>query len=151
METLIAAQELVMAPDQQELGQLAPLTCPECHGSLCAIGARDSRRFRCHTGHAFSAESLHDAQAEAWEQTLYNALRIQEEQIALVRRIASEARRRAAVRHADDIERRLRSYEEGAAIIRQLLVRGRGKAGPAQTEAAHAGSAARDELLRDLP
>ncbi len=125
MEALIAAQELRMEPDHDHLGTLSPLTCPDCHGALRAIDDEGFLRFRCHTGHAFSAESLRSAQAEAWERALYDALRAQEEQLALLRRMALDAMTRGRDQHARSYEARAAGYEEGVAIIRGLL-RGNG-------------------------
>jgi two-component system chemotaxis response regulator CheB len=121
IEALIAAQELTMHPTQEQYGRLSPLTCPECHGAMYEIHDGTLLRFRCHTGHAFTAESLSGAQAEAWERALYDALRTQEEQMTLARRMAADARCRGSLRHADDFDRRARSYEEGAEIIRRML------------------------------
>jgi two-component system chemotaxis response regulator CheB len=125
-EALISALELSMDPNeqQQQIGRLAPLTCPECHGAMYEIEEGGFLRYRCHTGHAFTAKVLRAEQAEAWERSLYNALRAQEEQLALVRRMADEARRAGAAYSAEDLERRAKSYEEGAEIIRRLLAAG---------------------------
>lgn len=123
IEALIAAQELIVEPDKNPLGKLAPLTCPECHGAMYEIDD-DFLRYRCHTGHAFTAKALRSAQSESWERALYDALRVQEEQGALVRRMALEARLRGRLGDADDYERRAVSYDEGAQIIRQMLARG---------------------------
>jgi two-component system chemotaxis response regulator CheB len=124
IEALIAAQELVMDPDHNRLGRLSPLTCPECHGVLYEIDEDGFLRFRCHTGHGFTAKSLCEAQREAWEQALYNALRTQEEQMVLARRLASEARERRRLRSAEEFDGRARGYAEGAEIIRRLLGNG---------------------------
>ncbi|MGD9508118.1 MAG: chemotaxis protein CheB [Geminicoccaceae bacterium] len=121
MEALIAAQELRMHPNDNRLGTLSPLTCPDCHGTLHEIDDEGFLRFRCHTGHAFSAESLRDAQAEAWERALYDALRAQEEQLALLRRMTEDAYFRGHADSARSFEARARSYEEGVQIIRGLL------------------------------
>jgi two-component system chemotaxis response regulator CheB len=125
-EALIAAQELRTMADEDRFGTLAPFTCPECHGALREIREGGLVRYRCHTGHAFTAEVLDLAHAEAWERTLYDALRVQEEHAALVRMMADEARARRMGRTAEDLERRARSYEEGAELIRQLLFRSNG-------------------------
>jgi two-component system, chemotaxis family, protein-glutamate methylesterase/glutaminase len=122
MEALIAAQELLMDPDQQRiLGKVSPLTCPECHGALYEIREGGFLRFRCHTGHAFSAGALRSAQEEAWERALYQALSSQEEQLGLLRRMAEDARERGLARNADSLEARAVGYEEGVEIIRSLL------------------------------
>ena len=114
-----------MEPDHDHLGTLSPLTCPHCHGALRAIDDEGFLRFRCHTGHAFSAESLRSAQAEAWERALYDALRAQEEQLALLRRMALDAMTRGRDQSARSYEARAAGYQEGVAIIRGLL-RGNG-------------------------
>ena len=124
IEALIAAQELIVEPDHNPLGKLAPLTCPECHGAMYEIHDDDFLRYRCHTGHAFTAEALRSAQTESWERALYEALRVQEEQGALVRRMAIDARLHGRSDTAEDFERRAVSYDEGAQLIRQMLGRG---------------------------
>lgn len=127
-EAMIAAQELRMDPDHNVLGTLAPLTCPDCHGAMHEIRENGLIRYRCHTGHAFTAEALRAAQTEEIEKALYNALRSQEEQLALMRRMAEEAalhRGGGGAAAAADYERRARSYAEGVEIIRRLLANGR--------------------------
>jgi two-component system, chemotaxis family, protein-glutamate methylesterase/glutaminase len=41
-----------------EFGSLSPFTCPECRGALVRITEGRFFRFRCHTGHGFTAEAL---------------------------------------------------------------------------------------------
>jgi two-component system chemotaxis response regulator CheB len=126
IEALIAAQELTVMPDQRRLGPLSPLACPDCHGSMVEIREGDLLRFRCHTGHAFTLETLRLAQGEAWEQTLYAAMRAQQEQAMLTRRLAAEAEATGHPGLAKDFARRERDYEEGAEVIRQMLAQANG-------------------------
>jgi two-component system, chemotaxis family, protein-glutamate methylesterase/glutaminase len=132
MEALIAAQELIMDPEQQKrLGTVVPLTCPECHGALYEIREDGFLRFRCHTGHAFTADALRSDQEDAWERALYQALASQEEQLTLLRKMAEDARERGLPVNAQSYEQRARGYEEGAEIIRALIAgNGRRAAGP---------------------
>ncbi len=129
MEALIAAQELHVDPDRHPLGTPSPLTCPDCHGVMREIREGAVVRYRCHTGHAFSVEALQDAQGEEWERALYRGLRIQEEQLALVRHLAEDARGRASPASARDWDERARSYQEGAEIFRRLIATGSRKRG----------------------
>ncbi|ACU61867.1 chemotaxis protein CheB [Chitinophaga pinensis] len=65
-------------------GELTPYTCPECHGVLSSLTEGDRIRFRCHTGHAFSADTLLSAITESIEEALWNAIRnIQESTLLL--------------------------------------------------------------------
>jgi two-component system chemotaxis response regulator CheB len=128
LEALIAAQELTVMPDQKRFGTLSPFTCPDCHGSLQEIRENGLVRYRCHTGHAFTLEVLDAAQGETRERALYSAMRAQQEHAMLARHMAEEARKRGQVRSAAMYERRVRDYEEGAEVIRQLLARCDGEA-----------------------
>ncbi|MGF6545249.1 chemotaxis protein CheB [Paraburkholderia youngii] len=50
-------------------------TCPECNGTLWRITGSRVMRYRCHTGHAYSAASLDDGRMIDAEMSLRNALR----------------------------------------------------------------------------
>ena len=50
-------------------------TCPECNGTLWRINGSRVLRYRCHTGHAYSAASLDDGRMLDAEISLRNALR----------------------------------------------------------------------------
>ena len=68
------------------------LTCPECGGTLSEV--RDSKplRYRCHTGHAFTARTLENAQAESTAHALQASLRALKEREMLLRRMAAVSR-----------------------------------------------------------
>lgn len=75
MEVSIAMEDETFKENIQEFGALTQYTCPECHGVLSAIKEGDRVRFRCHTGHAFSADTLLLSVTESIEQTLWSAIR----------------------------------------------------------------------------
>jgi two-component system chemotaxis response regulator CheB len=106
------------------LGVPSPLTCPECDGSMREIREDGIVRYRCHTGHGFTLGTLRVAAGEAWERTLFGAMRAQQQQAMVCRRVAEEARRRGDARAAEQYERRAWDYEEGAATVRQLIAQG---------------------------
>lgn len=70
------------------LGTPSSLTCPECHGSLVEIREGRLLRYRCHTGHAFSADSLLSDMTKTSEREAYQLLRALEEAEILLRRLA---------------------------------------------------------------
>ena len=78
------------------LGAVSPFTCPSCRGALWEIDEGGHLRYRCHTGHAFSQESLLLEQDEAAEQGLYVALRAVEEKAAALRRLGAQLRSRTS-------------------------------------------------------
>jgi two-component system chemotaxis response regulator CheB len=126
MEALIAAQEVRDMDHRAQPGPISPITCPECHGAMQEIRDGSLVRYRCHTGHAFTLESLRSLQAEAWERALYSAFRAQQERAIVVRRMAEEASSNGATAQAEQLRERAKSYEEGAELLRRLIAHGNG-------------------------
>ena len=50
-------------------------------------------RYRCHVGHAFSAESLNEGQTQMLEIALWSAIRALEEQMILAKLIVERAQK----------------------------------------------------------
>ncbi|HKV34891.1 MAG TPA: chemotaxis protein CheB [Pyrinomonadaceae bacterium] len=125
IETKIAGQEMdsgELIASVERLGRVSKLTCPECHGALWEINDADLLRFRCHVGHAFSAESLSEGQGENLEVALWSAVRALEEQMILARRIVERARKANHMRAVTMFERRAEEAERNSGVIRQLLL-----------------------------
>jgi two-component system, chemotaxis family, protein-glutamate methylesterase/glutaminase len=74
-----------------EVGQPSSLTCPECGGGLWELKEARPLRYRCHTGHGYSALSLESAQTEVAEQALWSSVRALQEREMLLRRLANVA------------------------------------------------------------
>ena len=105
-------------PGMQRLGALSPFTCPSCRGALWELDEGGPLRYRCHTGHAFSTDSLLADQASAAEQGLYVALRAVEEKAAVLRRLAERTRLDTL---RDDYARRAEQLDGSAQALRALL------------------------------
>src|SRR5687767_13567257 len=78
--------------------------------------------FRCHVGHAFSAESLKDGQEQMLEVALWSAVRALEEQMILAKRIVERARKANHHRAAEMFEKRVQDAEAHSSAIRRLLL-----------------------------
>jgi two-component system chemotaxis response regulator CheB len=83
----IAAEESAMEKGILKFSELSPYTCPECHGVLSRLHDEKIVRYRCHTGHAYSADTLMVAISEKIEDSLYSAIRGIEESIMLMNHI----------------------------------------------------------------
>jgi len=75
-----------------QLGEPSMLTCPECHGTLLQIRGEKPWRFRCHTGHAFSSDSLLSELTDVTEQAIWNAVRSIQESSMLMLHLADHWR-----------------------------------------------------------
>jgi two-component system chemotaxis response regulator CheB len=58
--------------------------CPECHGVLLQMKDAGIVRFRCHTGHAYSMDSLMADVDDGIDEALWNAIRSLEEAALLM-------------------------------------------------------------------
>ena len=67
----------------QRIGTPSGYTCPECNGALWKINGAVPLRFRCHTGHSFSARILADLQDQTVETALWSSLRALQEKVRM--------------------------------------------------------------------
>jgi two-component system, chemotaxis family, protein-glutamate methylesterase/glutaminase len=125
IEAIIAEQEMEsneLIASVEKLGTISRLTCPDCHGALWEINDKQILRYRCHVGHAFSAESLNEGQTQMLEVALWSAVRALEEQMMLAKRIVERARKANQPRAARLFQKRAQEAEEHSSVIRQLLL-----------------------------
>lgn len=102
----------------------APITCPDCGGVLSQLRGGRVLRFRCQTGHAYTAEALADAHGDGLEDALRLALRFVKERADLVGRMAADAHRRGNDLLAGMYEERAREYDRHVRTIRRALRHG---------------------------
>jgi two-component system chemotaxis response regulator CheB len=84
LEIRIATGDNSLSRNAIQFGEPTPYACPECHGVLSALKEGRRIRFRCHTGHAYSANSLLIELTSSIEDSLWNAIRGIEESIILL-------------------------------------------------------------------
>jgi two-component system chemotaxis response regulator CheB len=121
LETAIAAQEGGTMEKDDKLGTPSRFTCPECHGTLWEVDDGSLLRYRCHVGHAFTAEVMLDAQTTSAEEMLWSLMRAHRERAALARRMAERARAQSHDALARDLEKRAAGYEEDASVVHEML------------------------------
>ncbi len=83
-EIKIAMEHEPLKHELLEFSQPSPYSCPECHGVLMSIREGGRVRFRCHTGHAFSADALLATISEGIEESLWSAIRNVQESVILL-------------------------------------------------------------------
>ncbi len=92
IESKIAERVLSDLSSVNQLGDQVPFNCPGCGGVLWKVGKEDDMRFRCHTGHAYTAAYLLAEQTNKIEETMWTALRMFEEHKNLLTEMARGAK-----------------------------------------------------------
>jgi two-component system, chemotaxis family, protein-glutamate methylesterase/glutaminase len=123
IETRIASEDNPLAAGVMELGPLSPYTCPECSGVLVQVRDGELLRFRCHTGHAYSMESLMVGINESIDKTLWNTVRALEEHMLLLRHLGKHAHERQDDELARRLDAKALSAQDQVQIVRQLVIR----------------------------
>jgi two-component system chemotaxis response regulator CheB len=76
----------------EAIGKHSSLVCPECTGSLWELQDNQPLRYRCHTGHAYSLQSLAYHQRVSTEATLWSAVRALQDRELVLRKMAGHSR-----------------------------------------------------------
>ena len=97
--------------------------CPDCGGVLEERPEAGMAQWRCRVGHRYSPESLADAQAEDVEAALWTAVRVLEDRVGLLSRMADRAEARGETRSARSFRRRAGSAGGHAQLVREALSR----------------------------
>ncbi len=110
-------------PDGSPTGGPSPYACPDCHGVLNTVGEPTVLRFRCRTGHAWSAESLLAQQDTDVEEALWTALRVLEERAEMSRRLADTATTHGREWSQEHFLSRASDADRSAQLLRAVLRR----------------------------
>lgn len=84
IESNFDRMEVMNVGDMDTIGSHAGVSCPECHGPIWKIKDGAIHRYRCHVGHAYSAQAMVEGQVEAEEVHLWQALRLMKERVSLI-------------------------------------------------------------------
>jgi two-component system chemotaxis response regulator CheB len=110
-------------PDGSRTGEPSPYACPDCHGVLNTVPDPGVLRFRCRTGHAWSAESLVAQQDDDVEEALWTALRVLEERAEMSRRLAEMAITNGREWSEEHFLARASEADRSAELLRAVLRR----------------------------
>ena len=100
-----------------DLGDPSIFTCPECHGTLLKLSG-ETLRYRCHTGHAFTADSLLAQLGEATDAAIWGSVRAIQESSMLMAHLAHHWRG-IDPSIADEFLRKAKTAEARADLIRK--------------------------------
>ncbi|HEX7296865.1 MAG TPA: chemotaxis protein CheB [Pyrinomonadaceae bacterium] len=120
IEVKIAKQDPAIDQDVRKLWEKSSYTCPECHGVLLQLKEGGRERFRCHTGHAFSADGLLASLTEGVEETLWSAIRNIEESVMLMRHLAGHLKE-LDPSNAEEFLRKAEEAEQRGNLVRRAV------------------------------
>lgn len=121
-EVALTARGVSTASDEEKLGKLAPLTCPECGGPLWEIAERGLRNYRCRIGHMFAEESLISEQKLVLEQAMWAAVRGLQERAYVLALRSEDLRASGYEKSAQHYERSAGEARAHAEAIRAVLL-----------------------------
>jgi two-component system, chemotaxis family, protein-glutamate methylesterase/glutaminase len=104
------------------IGELSPITCPHCHGSLVAMEEGSIVRFRCHTGHAFSAVTLSSAMLDQMSNTVQESLRALEENAMLFEMMGRQFDKAGRAELGKSLFRRALMAREQARALHEMIM-----------------------------
>lgn len=119
IEVKIAEEDRAMTAGVLKLGDLSIFTCPECHGTLLQLKEAKPLRFRCHTGHGFTVNSLLAELTENIEDSLWNTVRSIQESVMLMRHMAEHLNGDEQDGFADMLLVKAQEAEQRAEMVRQ--------------------------------
>ena len=120
IEAAIAAGDETALAGIKRFGEPSLYTCPECHGALVQLAEKNQLRFRCHTGHAFTASTLRDALVESCEDALWSAVRALQEKAMLMSHMAGHARSTGELAIAEQFDREAQVAKQMAEDVRTV-------------------------------
>jgi two-component system, chemotaxis family, protein-glutamate methylesterase/glutaminase len=127
-------------------GKTATYSCPECGGVLWEHDIDDLIHFRCHVGHAYTADTLMAEQTEGVETALWSALRALREKAVLSHQIASNMRARGSTYSAQRFEEQAAELEQQITVLHGLLLGNPNQSGARDLYAPDRGNVISDQL-----
>ena len=122
IENRIALEDNALELGVTKLGNPSLYTCPDCHGVLLQLHGDGPLRFRCHTGHAYTADALVAQAAETLEDQLWNVLRAMEENQLLLQQVAAQMETAGKAAAATRLCEQARAVEQQTQTIRQVAL-----------------------------
>lgn len=106
----------------QKIATPSTFTCPECQGTLWELHDQQPQRFRCHTGHSFTAPILGELQHEKAEDAIWAAVRALQEKEQLYLSLAAKATAWLHPGTASEYTHKAHQAREQAELLKRMLL-----------------------------
>lgn len=120
VEVKIAAGQNAVDAGLEHIGEPSRFACLECHGVLLRVKDSGPSRFRCHTGHAYSAHSLAAAVNDGIEDALWTAVRALEEGALLMQQLSTEVQDPVSTGDAGELRQQGIEAHQHSEMVRQV-------------------------------
>lgn len=130
LEASIAERVVGTTEEVDKLGTQVAMTCPDCGGSLWEMKHGEVLRYRCHTGHSFTADKLMQLTQHSLEESMWVALRMLEER----KNLLSSMAHRGEAPNAPQQQERIQELKVHIDRLRQFLLNGAAGGPPADTQ-----------------
>jgi two-component system chemotaxis response regulator CheB len=124
IECQFVEMETMSMKDMDIIGSHAGVSCPECHGPIWKMKEGKLARYRCHVGHAYSAQTMVAGQVEAQETHLWQALRLMKERVSLICELRSHAHDEERKKDVDAYEAEVVQLQKNIALIQAMVEEG---------------------------
>jgi two-component system chemotaxis response regulator CheB len=124
IESKFVEMEAMSMKDMDAIGSHAGVSCPECHGPIWKIKDGTLQRYRCHVGHAYTAQTMVAGQIEAQETHLWQALRLMKERVSLIAEIRAHAPNDHPSNAPDPYKSEVRRLEKNISLLQEMVEEG---------------------------
>jgi two-component system chemotaxis response regulator CheB len=121
MEVIIAMRDNAFEIGILDMGKLSTFTCPECHGALVSFEEGQMLRYRCHTGHAYTTNSLLASISIAAEEQLWKAMQNLEATTMLLNQIADHYHAAGKVKIAKQFKQKAEMIAKRARTVHDSI------------------------------
>ena len=121
LEVEIAGGSRLGSASLRQIADPSAISCPDCHGVLSEVRGSNPLRYRCQIGHAYTAGALM-SRSDKMNEAIRIALRVMEERVTLVERMAADARCTGRTAVADLYEARVEEYQRYATTLQEAAI-----------------------------
>jgi two-component system, chemotaxis family, protein-glutamate methylesterase/glutaminase len=123
IESEVSASANAFKRGTMKHGELTVFTCPECQGALVKIMEGSTVRYRCHTGHGFTASALLAGITDSVEPALWHVTRALEECVMLLDHMAKHLADAGRANEAGRFSKKARETEQRAHALQALTIK----------------------------
>ncbi|MDJ1505891.1 chemotaxis protein CheB [Xanthocytophaga agilis] len=120
VEAAIAERITTSSENVEELGERSVFICPDCGGPLWQMKHGNVVRYRCHAGHAYTAQTLLEDKDRQLEETLWMAMRILEERKNMLISMVNQMEISTAVQAV--YEEKIEEVDEYVSRIKRVIM-----------------------------